>query len=93
IDHIVDACDIAIQALHDTLIERSNRRIDERIDSLSSLIEQFTVLGERLHDLPDEFPGVTLEESLTRLGGLLSEYKKKAAIHLALLTDDRNTLR
>ncbi|WP_218178760.1 dermonecrotic toxin domain-containing protein [Pseudomonas reactans] len=93
IDHIVDACDIAIQALHDTLIERSNRRIDERIDSLGSLIEQFTVLGERLQDLPDEFPGVTLEESLTRLGDQLSEYKKKAAIHLALLTDDRNALR
>lgn len=93
IDRIVDACDIAIQALHDTLNERSNRRIDERIESLSSLFEQFTVLDERLKDLPSEFPGITLSTQLTRLRDLLKEYATGASNHLALLTDERNMLR
>lgn len=93
IDHIVDACDIAIQALRDTLREHSDKRIDEQIETLSSLIEQFTVLGERLQDFPTEFPSVSLAEPLTRLRDQLGEYTKRASTHLTQLADRRSTLR
>lgn len=93
IDHIVDACDIAIQALRDTLRERSDKRIDEQIETLGSLIEQFTVLGERLQDFPTEFPSVSLTEPLTRLREQLGEYTKRASTHLAQMADRRTALR
>lgn len=93
IDHIVDACDIAVQALHDTLNESGNRRIDERIESLSSLFEQFTVLDERLQDLPSEFTGITHQEHLTRLRDHISEYVTLATNHLSLLTEERSNVR
>ena len=93
IDQIVDACDIAIQALRDTLHERSDRRIDEQIETLSSLIEQFTVLDERLQDFPTEFPGLSQAQALTRLRAQLSEYAKHATAQLAVLAANRSTLR
>lgn len=93
IDQIVDACDIAIQALRDTLHERSDRRIDEQIETLSSLIEQFSVLGERLQDFPTEFSSASLAEPLTRLRDRLGEYTERANTNLAQLADRRSTLR
>jgi hypothetical protein len=93
IDHIVDACDIAIQALRDTLSEYTDKRIDEQIETLSSLIEQFTVLGERLQDFPTEFPSVSQAVPLTRLRDQLGEYTHRASVHLAQLAGRRSTLR
>lgn len=93
IDQIVDAGEIAIQALLDTLSERSVSRTDECIESLSSLFEQFTVLDERVQDLPGEFPGITLAEPLTDLRQRLSEYKQRAANHLVLLSNERRVIR
>ncbi|PMX28992.1 MULTISPECIES: dermonecrotic toxin domain-containing protein [unclassified Pseudomonas] len=93
IDQIVDACDIAIQALRDTLRERSDRRIDEQIETLSSLIEQFTLLDERLRDFPTEFPDISQAQALTRLRDQLSGYTKQTTTQLALLAASRSTLR
>lgn len=93
IDQIVDTADIAIQCLRDTLEERSDRRLDERIDSLSSLIEQFQLLDERLQDFPVEFPEQAITDQLHELRGELTEFQRRATSNLGLLSLERTQVR
>lgn len=93
IDKIVDAADIAIQCLRDTLIENDEARLDEQIDTLGSLIEQFQMLDERLQDFPTEFSERADLEQLQRLRDHLSQFRQRAVSNLGLLSADRNLLR
>ena len=52
----LDSADVAVQTLRDTLDERSEYRLDERIDALSNLVEQFKFIDERLQDLLKSSP-------------------------------------
>lgn len=93
IDEIVNTADIAIRCLYDTLEEISQRRLDERIDSLSSLIEQFQILDERLQDFPVEFPKQAITEPLLELRKELTEFQRRAASNLGYLSQERTNLR
>ncbi|MGU9857857.1 hypothetical protein [Pseudomonas sp. LF245] len=93
IDQIVDTADIAIQCLRDTLEERSDRRLDERIDSLSSLIEQFQLLDERLQDFPVEFSEQAITDQLQELRRELTEFKHRATSNLGVLSLERTAIR
>lgn len=93
IDQIVDTADIAIQCLRDTLEEHSDRRLDERIDTLSSLIEQFQLLDERLQDFPVEFSEQAITDQLLELRGELSEFQRRATSNLGRLSLERTALR
>ena len=93
IDQIVDTADIAIQCLRDTLEERSDRRLDERIDSLSSLIEQFQLLDERLQDFPVEFSEQAITDQLLELRGELNEFQRRATGNLGILSVERAVIR
>ncbi|MFJ2327683.1 hypothetical protein [Pseudomonas sp. NPDC087690] len=93
LDHIVDTADIAVQALRDTLGERSVARLDERIDSLNDLIEQFNVLDERLADLHTTYAEQVLEAPFARLRGQLDQFNRHAQRNLVLVLEERDTLR
>ena len=93
IDQIVDTADIAIQCLRDTLEERSDRRLDERIDSLSSLIEQFQLLDERLQDFPVEFSEQAITDQLLELRRELAEFQRRATGNLGVLSLERTAVR
>ncbi|WP_460132752.1 hypothetical protein [Pseudomonas sp. S1_E04] len=93
LDQIVDVADIAIQSLRDTLQERSETRLDERIDTLGSLLEQFSVLDERLQDFPDEFGEPVQQSPLNQLREQLREFRQRAASHLATLAAERSHVR
>ncbi|MDQ0737636.1 dermonecrotic toxin domain-containing protein [Pseudomonas sp. W4I3] len=93
IDSIVDRAVLAIQCLQDTLEERSESRLDERIDSLISLIEQFKLVDERLQDFPEEFSDEALIEPIQRLREQIKAFNKQSSHNLALLTNERNMLR
>jgi len=93
LDQIVDTADIAVQTLRDILDERSVARLDERIDSLNDLIEQFNILDERLVDFRSAYTAHVLEEPLTRLRQQLDEFKKRAASNLVVVNDERDSLR
>ncbi|WP_308701615.1 dermonecrotic toxin domain-containing protein [Pseudomonas poae] len=93
LDQIVDASDLSIQSLRDTLQERSEARLDERIDTLGSLLEQFSILDERLQDFPDEFGEPVLPEPVNRLREQLREFRQRAASHLATLAVERSIVR
>ncbi|MEB0048344.1 MULTISPECIES: dermonecrotic toxin domain-containing protein [unclassified Pseudomonas] len=93
IDQIIDSADLTIQGLRDTLAERSENRLDERIGTLNSLFEQFSGVDERLQDFKLEFPGQVLEEPFTRLRDQITEFKQSTVNNLVLLIGERNILR
>lgn len=92
-DQIVDTAELAIQALRDTLDERTVARLDERIDSLNDLIEQFNVIGERLGDLRTAFPDLVQEEPIAQLRRQLDEFNRRAEDNLVLLLEERDVFR
>ncbi|MBH3422396.1 hypothetical protein [Pseudomonas gessardii] len=93
LDDIVDSADLSVQALRDTVQERSESRLDERIDSLGSLIEQFKVIDERLEDFPQEFSRQALPGPVERLRERLRGFARDALSHLAILHAERDMLR
>ena len=93
IDSIVDNADISIQSLRDTLEERSENRLDERIDTLSNLYEQFNAVDERLQDFQQEFPGPVLLEPVARLRRQVKGFNQRAMTHLVILLGERMILR
>ena len=90
---IVDAADLAILGLRDTLHERSEVRLDERIDLLSTLIEQFQVLDERLEDFSTQFSTYALEENIQKLRGQLRVFQQDATRNLSQLSSEREDVR
>lgn len=93
IDQIVDTADIVVQTLRDTLNERSVNRLDERIDALNDLIEQFSVIDERLLDFKTTFSAQAVEEPIKQLRQQLDEFRQRAERHLELVLDEREILR
>ena len=93
IDRIVDSADLSIQALRETLFERSEARLDERIETLASLVEQFHVIDERLQDFPDEFPVTALKASIDALRKQIRGLYRQTLQQLAMLHDQREALR
>lgn len=92
-DQIIDTADIAIQCLYDTLAEISTRRLDERIDSLSSLIEQFQLLDERLQDFSVEYTAQAIADPLLELRRELTEFQRRATGSLSDLSNERRAVR
>lgn len=93
IDLLVDTADVSIQCLRDTLNESGALRLDERIDTLSSLIEQFQILDERLQDFPDEFSKVVISDQIQSLRRHLTEFGKRAVGKLGVLSAERDIVR
>lgn len=93
IDSIVDNADIAIQSLRDSLEERSEARLDERIDTLSGLYEQFNSVDERLQDFQQEFPVPVQLEHVASLRQQVKGFNQRAMTHLVILLGERTLLR
>ncbi len=93
IDALVDTADISVQALRDTLLERSEARLDERIEALCSLIEQFKVIDERLGDFQQEFSDSAVPEEVKLLQQKIHGFSQQTLAQLALLSAERDNLR
>ncbi|WP_392892768.1 dermonecrotic toxin domain-containing protein [Pseudomonas migulae] len=93
LDRIVDSADMAVQVLLTTLDERSVYRLEERIDTLNNLIEQFNVIDERLTDFNSMHSGVVLEAPVTHLRQQLNGFKNRAARNLITVLEERDAIR
>ncbi|NUU33606.1 dermonecrotic toxin domain-containing protein [Pseudomonas sp. C2B4] len=93
LDRIVDSADMAVQVLRDTLDERSVNRLDERIDTLNNLIEQFNVIDERLTDFNSAHAEDVLEAPVTRLRQQLNGFKNRTARNLIVVLEERDAIR
>ncbi|WP_421555875.1 hypothetical protein [Pseudomonas kitaguniensis] len=85
ISEIVDGADLAVQTLRDALQERSEARLDERIETLSSLVEQFQFIDERLQDFPEDYSEQTLTAPVGNLREMLRGFADRAIAELAPL--------
>ena len=85
IGKIVDKADIAVETLQDALKERSKARLDERIETLASLVEQFQLIDEQLQDFCEDFPEKTLNKPVENLRNMLSTFANRAKAALAPL--------
>lgn len=93
IDQIVDSADMLVQTLQDTLQERSSNRLDERIDSLNDLTEQFSVVDERLLDFKTRFSAQVIETSVADLRQQLKALRQQSEHNLVQLLDLRDIAR
>ena len=82
INEIVDRADIAVKTLRDAMEERSRARLDERIETLSSLVEQFQFINERLLDFPADYPEQSVTPPVEVLRQLLGKFSERAAAAL-----------
>lgn len=89
----LDSADVAVQTLRDTLDERSEYRLDERIDALSNLVEQFKFIDERLQDLSQEFSEQIQAQPLKRLSQSLQGFANRAKAALVPLHEEQNLKR
>lgn len=93
IDQIVDSADQAILSLRDTLYERSESRLDERVDILSNLIDQFQVLDERLKDFSTQFQAHAIDKNVQTLRKRLNTFQRDVAHNLRVLSNERDNVR
>lgn len=93
IDRIVDTADITVRALRDTLEERNVSRLDERVDCLNDLVEQFNFIDERLLDFKRTYAAHVLESPMEQLRQQLESFKRRAVGELELLIEERDSLR
>lgn len=93
IDQIVDSADVALQCLRDTLREHSDSRLDERIDTLSSLVEQFQLLDERLTDFTEQYADHAIQAPVQGLREQFAAFNRRAISNLALLSAERTILK
>ena len=93
IDRIVDTADLAVLGLRDTVYERSESRMDERIDILNHLVEQFQMLDEQLEDFSSQYAEYARGENVQALQDQLKRFAKDTTNNLSLVSAEREVVR
>jgi hypothetical protein len=93
INQLVDNATVAFQSLNDAMGERSVIRLDEQIDALGSLTEQFAALQEHIDYMGVEYKDGANPIQLTQLRGRIGTLRKRALRHLAQALDERGNRR
>lgn len=92
-NRIVDNATVAFQSMLDAIDERSVIRLDEQIEALGSLTEQFAAIEEHLDYMKNEYQGSAIPTRLLRLRNRINDSKKRALRHLAQALDERSNQR
>lgn len=93
VNQVVDNATVAFQSLRDAIGERSVIRLDEQIDALGSLTEQFAAIEEHLDYLSNEYKESTNPVQITRLLRQIGAARKRSLKHLAQALDERGNRR
>jgi hypothetical protein len=93
VNQVVDNATVAFQSLCDAINERSVIRLDEQIDALGSLTEQFSAIEEHLDYLKNEYNDSINPGQIARMRNRIGVHKKRAFCHLARALDERSNRR
>lgn len=93
LDRIVDTADLAVLGLRDTVYERSESRLDERIDILNHLVEQFQMLDEQLEDFSSQYSEYARGANVQALREQLKRFAKDTTNNLSLVSAEREAVR
>ncbi|AZF13453.1 hypothetical protein C4J93_5303 [Pseudomonas sp. R2-37-08W] len=92
IGEIVEIADLNIQNWVETLIEANVSGLDERIEVLNSVADQFAIVDQRLLDLHAEHPEQVNRETLEDLRKEIDGFNQQAVVELARLLREKKTL-
>ena len=93
IDRIVNAADIAVLSLRDVVYERSESRLDERIEILNHLVEQFQILDERLDEVVSQRYTFARVSDILNLRNQLRDCYQDAVDNLTMVSEERDAIR
>ncbi len=89
VNQIVEKTELAVQSLCETLQPDTPVPLDDQIEALDSLVEQFTSLDQSLADLPADFPDDVHRPALGDLRALTEEFSQRAVKRLTALLRQR----
>ena len=89
---IIDAADLHVQSLIDILGEPEDSSLDERIETLNSLAEQFDIVDHRLLDLHADYPEHLQRDPVEVLRQRIEEFHQRTLHELAQLLRQRKAL-
>ena len=89
---ILDNADIHVQSLMETAPKSNGSPLEEHIEVLNSLVDQFAIVDQRLLDLHAQFPEQLMREPLERVRQDIDEFNQRAVVDLARLIRERKAL-
>ncbi|WP_411390995.1 dermonecrotic toxin domain-containing protein [Pseudomonas sp. MPB23] len=92
IDTIVEAAELPIQSCTQALTDSAIRSLEDRIEVLNSLVDQFAIVDQRLLDLHAEYPEQVQREPLEALRQQIDEFNQQVVRELALLLRESRAL-
>lgn len=92
LDQSVDAAEVGVQSFAAVLGSDNGASLDERIDVLNSLVEQFSNTDQRLLDLHADYPQHLAKKPLESLLLHIREFSQRAIHELAQLLREKKAL-
>ncbi len=89
---IVDTVDLSVQSSIEMLGKANGTPLDQRIEVLNSLVEQFAIVDQRLLDLHADYPEHLLRDPLETLRRYIDDFNLEATQELVRLLRERRAL-
>ena len=90
---IGNAVDLNVQSLMEAVRSTNDSSLDERIEVLNSLVEQFAIVDQRLLDLHADYPEHVKKESLNSFRQQIEAFNQRAVKELVLQLRERKALK
>ena len=91
VDQSVDTAELNVESFNE-IMKRDSGTLDERIDVLNSLVEQFSSADQRLLDMHAEHPQFLLKPRLESFRQHIGEFSQRAIHDLAQLLREKKAL-
>lgn len=91
-ERIIDAAELSVHSFGEVIGRGDGASLEERIDVLNSLVEQFSSVDQRLLDLHSDYPQQVLKKPLESLLLHVREFSQRAIQDLAQLLREKKAL-
>jgi hypothetical protein len=91
-DSIGEHADLTIQASLDVTLEDNELNLGERIETLNTLVSQFTAIDQRLEDFATDYPEQLAQQQFDRLRKRTNEFHQATVNYLVQLLREREAL-
>lgn len=86
---IMDAADLAIQSTRQLIEAPSEPDLDVQIEALNDLVDQYTVINQKLLDLPGEYPRQIQRAAVEDVRQQIDEYAQRTVKQLTVALRER----
>ncbi len=92
LNRVAEAADLTIQSSLEVHAAQDVTPLDERIEALDNLVDQFAVINQDLLDLPGEYPGQIQTATLEEVRMQTDEFAQRTLAQLASALRERKAL-